>query len=647
MKLRDRLFFLLVFFSLTFATAFAQISHRNILVPFETGINTQLIPVDEWKPFPQNAAEWRNLIPSETQKNLIKKGEAALKKEFRAIPATVTLEFKRNGNRTDYEDISFDKRYMLWDMVLAEAIEGNGRFTDHIIDGIWSVCEESFWGINAHIGMQKAGTGLPDVQEPVVDLFAAETAAILSWTDYLLGPSLDRQSKLIRQRIRYEIDRRVLTPMISARYGYLGGGNPEEKLSNWAPWVASNYLTANLLLEKDPQRRVDGVTRSMKIINQYINGLGNDGSTEEGPHYWFASGACVFDALALLKDATGGSLDLFQNEFIKQIGAYICKMHIAGNYFINVADAAPALKADGLLLYRFGTATGDDYLKSFGAMAYRESLHDTLPHEQFYRTRQLYNLKAISDCEKFTGSVNDIPDVWLPDVQLMSSRSAKGLFVAAHGGDNGESHNHNDVGDFMVYAGGYPLIIDVGRGTYTARTFSKNRYDIWFNTSAYHNLPLINGYQQAEGREFAASGVKYNHKGNISQLTLDIAKAYPREAGIQSWTRTVEMNKKQGITIRDSYRASAPLKSLSQTFMTICETDLSTPGQIRFILPDKKIATLSFNAAIWKASIEKAQKGIPEEKGLAASWDGKSIYRIILTAIAPNTQGTLQYKITF
>jgi Heparinase II/III-like protein. len=647
MKTGKQLFFLFICFSLLRVTSNAQISHRNILVPFEEGINAQLIPVDEWKPFPQNAAGWKELIPVETQKNLIKKGEAALKKEFRAIPATVTLEFKRNGNRTDYEDISFDKRYMLWDMVIAEALEGNGRFTDHIIDGIWSVCEESFWGINAHIGMQKAGTGLPDVQEPVVDLFAAETAAILSWTDYLLGASLDRQSKLIRQRIRYEIDRRVLTPMITARYGYLGGGNQEEKLSNWAPWVASNYLTANLLMENNPQRRADGVVKSMRIINQYINGLGNDGSTEEGPHYWFASGACVFDALTLLKDATGDKVDLFQNEFIKKIGAYICKMHIACNYFINVADAAPALKADGLLLFRFGTATGDDYLKSFGAMAYRESLHDTLPHEQFYRTRQLYNLKAISNCEKFSGTINDIPDVWLPDVQLMSSRSTKGLFVAAHGGDNGESHNHNDVGDFMVYAGGYPLIIDVGRGTYTARTFSKNRYDIWFNTSAYHNLPMINGYQQAEGREFAASAVKYNHKGNISQLTLDIAKAYPREAGIQSWIRTVEMNKRQGITIQDCYRASVPLQSLSQTFMTTCETDLSTPGQIRFMLPDKRLATLFFNAAMWKISIEKVEKGIPEEKSLATSWNGKPIYRIVLTAIAPDAQETLQYKITF
>jgi hypothetical protein len=636
---------LLLLFCLLSSFSFAQISHRNILAPFESKIASELLPVDQWKPFPQTANEWQKIIPAEEQQALIHKGEQALKKAFQPIPATVTLEFLRTGNRTDYEAISFDKRYMLWDMVLAEAIEGKGRFTDHIIDGIWSVCEESFWGINAHIGMQKAGNGLPDVQEPVVDLFAAETAAILSWTDYLLGSSLDKQSKLIRQRIRYEVDRRVLTPMITARYSYLGGGNPEEKLSNWAPWVASNYLTANLLLEQNAQRRTDGVIRATKIINQYINSLGDDGSTEEGPHYWFASGACVFDGLVLLRDATAGKVDLFQNDFIKKIGAYICKMHIAGNYFINVADAAPSLETDGLLLYRFGTATGNSALQSFGAMSFKASVNDTLPHERFYRTRQLYNLRAIGDCKQYNGTVNDLPDVWFPNVQLMASRSAQGLFVAAHGGDNGESHNHNDVGDFMVYADEYPVIIDVGRGTYTARTFSGNRYDIWFNTSAFHNLPTINGYQQADGRQFATSKVTYRSKGNRSQFTLDMAKAYPRESGIQSWQRTVEMNKKKGISVTDRYTAKTPLKSLSQSFMTTCPADISTSGQIRFLLPNNKKVTLNYDASQWKVSIEKVEKNIPEEKGLAASWNGKSIYRIMLTASSPVPTKSLQYKI--
>jgi hypothetical protein len=42
-----------------------------------------------------------------------------------------------------------------------------------------------------------------------------------------------------------------------------------------------------------------------------------------------------------------------------------------------------------------------------------------------------------------------------------------------------EIHNHNDVGNFILYVDGMPAIIDIGAVTYTALTFSKDRYKIW------------------------------------------------------------------------------------------------------------------------------------------------------------------------
>ena len=80
------------------------------------------------------------------------------------------------------------------------------------MNGIWSICEESYWGLSAHLTEQKHGIGLPDVEEPTVDLCAAETASMLAVTDYLIGDKLDKVSSLIRKRIFYEVKRRVLTP---------------------------------------------------------------------------------------------------------------------------------------------------------------------------------------------------------------------------------------------------------------------------------------------------------------------------------------------------------------------------------------------------------------------------------------------------
>ena len=642
----SRHFFLFLTGFMCFHYLSAQITHRDLL---EKSANkelaTSLIPQDQFKPFPQTPAGWKALLPDSVISGIIKRGEDALRKEFKNIPATVMLEYKRNGNRSDYEKISFGNRDQLWNLVLAEAMEGKGRFTDQIVNGIWAISEESFWGVSAHVGIQKAGVGLLDVEDPIVDLFAAETGALLAWTDYFVGDQLDKVSKLIRPRISYEIERRILVPMTTAKYGWMGGGNPNAILNNWAPWIASNYIAANLLIEKDDAKRTQGLNIAIKIIDHYLNGLGADGGCDEGPSYWTAAGACVFDALNLLYDATHGRVNIYKDPFVQKMGSYIYKTHIAGNYFINVADAHPMLEPDGIMIFRFGKDMDDQQMKNFGSWAYH-ALDEGIPGGRFHRTRALYDMPAIKDCSVYPYNEIKVPDVWFSDVQLMASRSGNGLFVATHAGNNGESHNHNDVGDFMVYANGYPVIIDVGSGTYTARTFSRDRYKLWFNTSPYHNLPTINGEGQQAGKKYAATEVKYQQEKKYSQLSMDIAKSYPAETGVKSWMREVKMNKaKDIIEIKDQYTINEKPESLTQSFMTVCSTDISTPGKIIFILPDQNKVYLDYDKKSWDASKERMELTTPEDEGLKHSWDGKDIWRILLTDRSLNTHQSTTYKI--
>lgn len=621
----------------------AQIIQRNLLQKFSMQqVSQWLIPQNKWQPFPKAADEWRRQLPDTLVKKIISNGEAALAKPFNNIPATVTLEYVRTGNRSHYEALSFAKRNQLFDLVLAEAIEDKGRFTDHIADGVWSICEETFWGATAHLAAQKAGSGLPDAQEPIVELFSAETAATLAWADYFVGVKLEKVSKLIRPRIYYEVNRRLLTPMLTAKYGWMGAGNPDAKLNNWAPWIMSNYITANLLLEKDEARRVQAIDVAMKITDQYINGLGDDAGCDEGPGYWFAAGGAVFDVLNQLSDVTNNKLNIYSNLFIQKMAAYIYKTHIAGKYFINVADAHPEISADGVMIYRFGKAINDPNMTAFGSWAFHQIQHQMMGIEQFHRTRSLYNMFALKAVAADDTKYNDVPDAWFSDVQLMISRTSNGLFAAAHAGNNGESHNHNDVGDFMIYADGYPVIIDIGSGTYTARTFGKERYDLWFNTSPYHNLPVINGKAQNAGTKFAATDVKYNLNSNTATLTMDIKNAYPADAGIVKWQRTITVNKPGKIEIGDNYKAATPVASLTQSFMTVCPTDISQPGKVIFSLPNGQKITLDYDASIWDIKKEKVALVSPEDQGLKASWHQQDIYRLLLNV--KNTSNSLIVK---
>jgi len=63
-------------------------------------------------------------------------------------------------------------------------------------------------------------------------------------------------------------------------------------------------------------------------------GLSDSGlaAATKSPGYWNRSGASLFDCLDLLRSASGGSVDYFDLPPVRQIGAYICKVHITPAY---------------------------------------------------------------------------------------------------------------------------------------------------------------------------------------------------------------------------------------------------------------------------------------------------------------------------
>ena len=153
---------------------------------------------------------WRDSIPAEMRQSYISYGEQYADKSWTVLLWTVFAENKITGNRVNYEAICFEKRRQLAALVMAEIMEGKGRFMNDIIDGIGSFCEETWWGIPAHYSKP---IPLTELQE--VDLFSAETAGLIVWTRYMLEKQLDAFSPALCQRIDGEIERRILQPAVS------------------------------------------------------------------------------------------------------------------------------------------------------------------------------------------------------------------------------------------------------------------------------------------------------------------------------------------------------------------------------------------------------------------------------------------------
>jgi hypothetical protein len=622
--------------------AHSQVTQRNILGNKYSleAVKQSLIPQNQFKPYPKTAAEWKAALPDSVITKTIKAGEDVLNYKFEPISATLSLDFVRSGDRERHSKSSFGKRNALIDLVVAESIEDKGRFTEAILNGVWSICEESFWGVPAHIG----GTGLPNVENRVVDLFAAETASVLALADYFVGDKLDKINKLVRKRIYYETNNRLFEPMLthSDHYSWMSKKNA---VNNWNPWIMSNWMTAALLLEKDEARRAQSLHASMVGLDLYLNGLGEDGGCDEGPSYWFAAGACVFDCLELLDEATKGKVAIYSEPLIQKMASYVYKTHISDDYFVNFADADPKLKPDGIMLYRFGQKINDSQLKQFGKWAV-EKYPTAISNNGFHRMRKVQNLLTVKNIESGKNSYNPVKNAWFNDIQVLTTRADNGFYMATHGGHNAESHNHNDVGDFLLYANGEPVIIDAGRGNYTARTFSSKRYELWFTQSQYHNLPIINGLGQIAGRAYEAANVKSVVNDKESSLSMNIAPSYDKEAGIASWNRTVKLNRtKNTIEISDDYALNQKPNSLQQVFMTVCDIDIATLGKIIFKTWKNQTVTLQYDSKLWSISTDLPSTEGMEYVSFKTKWDNHPVQRILLTNKALAQRGKYGFVI--
>ena len=586
-----------------------------------------LITQDKFHPYPtiNERDEWFK-IPGNIRDAYVNKGEQQLEKKWETLPASVFLDYKRNGNRTRYEDICFGRRQRLMSFVLAEVFENKGRFLDEIANGIWLVCEETYWGIPAHVGAQKKGTDLGDVTDPTIDLFAAETGAMLAYINYLMEDKLKQISPLLPERIYYEENRRIITPYFEKDIWWKKGTN------NWNPWVNSNVIASLLFLEKDNNRRSDAIYRTMQSVDYFINSYPEDGGCDEGPNYWTRAAGCLFDYLELLYSATNGKINLYNEPLITKMGQFIYSTWIKDYYYINFADASAKSAPDAGLIYRFGKRINDPLMTGFSSMIARQSRMNEKASIPEYGSLNvvLPNLFALTEINNIKPIEPFVSDIWLPNLQVMAARStadsSDGFYLAAKGGHNDESHNHNDVGNFIAYHNGKPVLIDAGVETYTSKTFSSKRYEIWTMQSQYHNLPVINGVQQKEGRAFHAENVDYRKSDSKAGFSLELSKCYPDNAMINSWKRNIELERGKKIILSESYTLKEWKAPTSLNLMTPLAVDCSINGKIILTGENAKFE-IFYNGNKFSAGSE----NIPiNDDRMSPVW-GNKISRITLT----------------
>ncbi len=462
---------------------------------------------------------------------IMQKAETILAEEIPMPRLTDYFRFQRDGNRSAYEGPYFARRNNLSFLVLACVLSGDqDRWFPLIVDYLGAIVDERFWCVPAHAHYSEDHDCYPlDSTAIYSDLFASATVAQVGLTFSLLGGELQKYSPRFYERIRQVALEHTILPLIEKRHEpwWLCGRN------NWTPWCAQNLLTAGICLLNDDRKLEELIRILTEAVKRFWDFYPEDGFCDEGVTYWTRAGSELIVFLHRLNTLLPGSAaDICRTAKYYNIARFPLDMQIGGKLFYIFADGIARFEYSPMPFAIAYRATGcADLLRFAGNFADCSRLEQNSCGEILRTTLDLlFNLPAEFGREKSVKETNtDYPG------RLAILRNER-LAAVLKGGDNEESHNHNDLGHFSFYADGKAIIADLGSSEYTRQYFSPERYRLPATGAHGHNAPLFGG----KGQEAGAYTAELRTAGN-TDASVVLEKAYPEEFKIRSMSRSIHL----------------------------------------------------------------------------------------------------------
>lgn len=474
-------------------------------------------------------------------------------------------EFVVNGNRSNFEREYFNRRKNLAFLALALCLTGDkekymGRLLDHAL----AISEEWTWSLPAHVRWhdQQVMSYRPS------DLFCCETGMVMSYLYHILGDELDKEIEGFSEKIRKQaLERTAYNMLYTKNIEMVNHWVIGEIPKNWTPWCSANCLITSLLCEKDAAKFAEAAEFFFGLGARFASFYTEDGFCDEGPSYYNKAALMLYEIFAALNSAVPNSMDkIFALPRVKNMFEFVAHIRLGKEHQLCFADAHPKFAPAFHELIPCAFDIDSDILKS--ASANRTASLGSCGDYISAGLSLLFKCPEITDVE----NLKDAPLSFYDD-RIAILRSD--IFSAAlKVGDNDESHNHNDLGNFTLYCDGEPLIVDAGTPTYARINFSPRRYTLWYTRGAGHNAPVFGDIEQIAGQNDKAQFVNVNE----NELSCDLSKAYPAAAGVKSFIRTLKFAPSE-IVVEDNFELEKSLDAVI-TLLTPCEVE-KLDGKLR------------------------------------------------------------------
>ncbi|MGE9294276.1 MAG: hypothetical protein ACQKBW_11735, partial [Puniceicoccales bacterium] len=445
------------------------------------------------------------------------------------------LRYQTENDRYAYQTPYTQLTYHLTDLALAEALEDAGRFLPQIEDYLEAFLDLPTWSTPAHGGDLAVYRG----ERIVIDLHACQTAWLLATVEYWFADELPDELNL---RLVKEVKRRVLTPYLSA----IQRGQPLWWMvspNNWTAVCAGSITGAALALEPDQETRAEYILCASELLERYIDTFSDEGISDEGMNYWTYGFSHFLWASEAIRKSTSNQVDLLADDKVFKISQIPRSMAISGKIYPAFGDQKIYGKPDASLYDFASMRYGLPYSRNFDKVDI--GIHSKVRPPLAALSIAPFGSSA-PQVQDYSPPSNALEDQGLrsgfPGSQYFVCRpgtaDGSGLGIAIHGGNNGVSHNHNDLGSYVVVKDGVPVLLDPGSEVYTGLTFGPTRYQSQMHNSYGHPVPLVADRMQKTGAESYSTVLHADATPSVDSIKLDLTHAY-RSDSLLSVTRTL------------------------------------------------------------------------------------------------------------
>ncbi|ANH81682.1 hypothetical protein A8C56_12430 [Niabella ginsenosidivorans] len=445
----------------------------------------------------------------------------------------------------------------------AECLENKNRYTSMIEEGLRSILDQKSWVSPRSDYGFKNYKGIAYSVELTSSLYAHTIAQTL----YLMGAKIDPQLKTaainaLQKRIFEPVLNKISTQNTDNENSFLIATN------NWNHVCLAGLVGAALAAIEDKHERAVFVAIGAYYANNGLAGFGSDGYCTEGIGYYNYG----FGHYILLREciwqATGGKIDLLATPKVQKIACYGPHLQIMNGVYPAISDSREGAKPDSGILTYLSRNLGLG-LEPYDTLTYEGKTNDIRNDIMMV----FPNSASLCQPQQQKRSQQQLIRSFFDSTGVLICRPVPGsscvVGVAFKGGNNSESHNHNDVGSFTIAQADQIMVGDPGAIPYTANIFTPAyRYTYKTIGSFGHPVPLVAGTQQQAGAGARSATIHTAFSPKKDEMTLDITSAY-NVPELKTLKRTMDYNRteKGSVTFTDHFEFTRP-----KAFETVIST---------------------------------------------------------------------------